>query len=466
MTPPYQASRPSDVSPQLAALARGVHVLLAGGCAVAIVLVRLRQGGPMSPPQIAVFYGVPALASIFFVLASRAAPTVRVGAALMVAGLLAGLYAGEATVRVLPAQGQWEGVAAELGEADARTKLQVVRDLRAAGEPAFPEYSPWQLRGLRIPLGETALVPVAPTPSGATAVACIEGQGWIVYRSDQHGFRGPEQWADETFLALIGDSFVAGRCVGDDQTIPALLRGRWPSTRNLGVAGAGPLHELAVLREYGTVLEPDVVVWVYYEGNDLADLASELASPLMTRYLEPGFRVGLPERQPEMDQRLAAALDSVYSERIELEERNVAVNPPPPVPLPETVRGFLKLTRVRELVGFGLKIPRADPLGEFPEVIRHAHESVQGWGGQLVLAYLPAYRRFGSWMGDQDAGQREAFREMAEEFGLPLVDLVDVFEEHGDPRELWVHPRGHLNPAGYEVAAAAIARVVEGSVVR
>lgn len=48
-----------------------------------------------------------------------------------------------------------------------------------------------------------------------------------------------------------------------------------PRTLNLGMGGIGPLHELAILKEYGSVVRPKVVLWVYYEGNDLADLSHE-----------------------------------------------------------------------------------------------------------------------------------------------------------------------------------------------
>ena len=40
---------------------------------------------------------------------------------------------------------------------------------------------------------------------------------------------------------------------------------------NLGVGGFGPLLELAALTEYLTPLKPPVVLWVFFEGNDLTD---------------------------------------------------------------------------------------------------------------------------------------------------------------------------------------------------
>jgi len=38
----------------------------------------------------------------------------------------------------------------------------------------------------------------------------------------------------------------------------------------------GPLAELASLVEYGPLIKPKTVIWLYYEGNDPTDLGREL----------------------------------------------------------------------------------------------------------------------------------------------------------------------------------------------
>ena len=40
---------------------------------------------------------------------------------------------------------------------------------------------------------------------------------------------------------------------------------------NLGVAGYGTLQELKVLEKYALPLEPRLVAWFFFEGNDLDD---------------------------------------------------------------------------------------------------------------------------------------------------------------------------------------------------
>ena len=64
----------------------------------------------------------------------------------------------------------------------------------------------------------------------------------------------------------------------------ALIRDRHPGTVNLGIGGNGPLMMLAGLKEYLAALRPRVVLWFYFEGNDVTkDLFRERRSALLIR---------------------------------------------------------------------------------------------------------------------------------------------------------------------------------------
>jgi hypothetical protein len=69
---------------------------------------------------------------------------------------------------------------------------------------------------------------------------------------------------------LIGDSYVQGDYVSDDQTTASLLEQRLGRpVANLGVAGYGIAQELVVLRRDALRLAPRIVIWFLFEGNDL-----------------------------------------------------------------------------------------------------------------------------------------------------------------------------------------------------
>jgi GDSL-like Lipase/Acylhydrolase family len=93
----------------------------------------------------------------------------------------------------------------------------------------------------------------------------------ITFTYDRWGYRNPtdRQTAE---IALIGDSYVEGWYVSDEQTVARRLEARVERpVVNLGVAGYGTLQELIVLKRDALRFRPNVVVWFFFEGNDLYD---------------------------------------------------------------------------------------------------------------------------------------------------------------------------------------------------
>ena len=61
------------------------------------------------------------------------------------------------------------------------------------------------------------------------------------------------------------------------------------------------MFELATLEEYLQPLHPKIVLWFYYEGNDLIDLQKERKNKLLMRYLNGNFSQNLIALQSEID---------------------------------------------------------------------------------------------------------------------------------------------------------------------
>jgi lysophospholipase L1-like esterase len=91
----------------------------------------------------------------------------------------------------------------------------------------------------------------------------------ITITHDANGYRNVTHFT-QADIVLIGDSYVEGRYVSDDQTVASFLQERLGLTvANLGVAGYGAAQELIVLQRDGMRLKPEVVIWFFFEGNDL-----------------------------------------------------------------------------------------------------------------------------------------------------------------------------------------------------
>ena len=108
---------------------------------------------------------------------------------------------------------------------------------------------------------------------------------------------------------ITGDSFAQGACVNPGEEIAGQIRSLTEeSVINLGIGGNGLLSELAALQEYAESRKPKNVIWLYYEGNDIVDLAREKSAMLLMNYLQPKFSQNLLHRQTEIDIRLSKYL--------------------------------------------------------------------------------------------------------------------------------------------------------------
>jgi hypothetical protein len=89
---------------------------------------------------------------------------------------------------------------------------------------------------------------------------------------DSNGFRNDHD-IEQAPLVVIGDSFIEGVLVPQADLVSSRLsRLLGTEVANLGQSGYGPQQELATLRRYAVGLRPRVVLWFFFEGNDLLDV--------------------------------------------------------------------------------------------------------------------------------------------------------------------------------------------------
>jgi hypothetical protein len=97
----------------------------------------------------------------------------------------------------------------------------------------------------------------------------------ITVRYDALGFRA-EELARDWEIAVAGDSFVELGCLAHADLFTTLLASFCAvEVRNLGASNTGPWTHLHYLEAYGIVPGLRRVVIVFYEGNDLQDIAWE-----------------------------------------------------------------------------------------------------------------------------------------------------------------------------------------------
>jgi hypothetical protein len=433
----------------------------------------------------------PVVASLVFA-SLRLNAVARVGLAMFCLSTVASLYAAEVLLRLFPSllgialrpatttsvdgaseerKNEIRRLAEKFGvKFDTRDRIEVLIDAQTRGIDAVPAVypsallEPQQGGSLKsiIRIKGAEVLPLGGI-SNKTSVLCNETGDYIFYQSDEHGFHNPKGlWkSDRVDLTVLGDSFAHGFCVPSDKHFIAFIREHYPATLSLGLGGNGPLLELATLKEFLPSLRPKIILWVYFEKNDLIELRDETRAPLLLQYLKPDFRQGLISRQGEIDQALLAYVEKEKSRAVRrMHETNNRRQMTDYKKFAETA----KLSAVRSTLGLvsiqetqqkqGAGADQAAGMALFRAVLLQAKITAETWGGSLYFLYLPQWERYALPSVKQN---REQVLEIVANLKIPVIDLHGAFESHGHPLSLFPFRRsGHYNTDGNRLLAETV----------
>jgi hypothetical protein len=482
----------------LAKAARFANVSLAAG-AVLVLLVFLRflyqglSGGRQfnTPFDLVLYYGLP-IGVAALLSASLRLNTIKKLELLMVCtALTVSMYAVELSFQfgfgslgsakpmmgVLQYAADKKEFASKLTkkfgtQIDIRSSSEVLGDLRKSGVNAIPIVTPSNHLFMNQPDGSIKsaiyidgreVVPLA-SVSNIVTLLCNEDGRWIYYKSDSHGFNNPdERWhSARVDIVALGDSFTHGYCVPPEANFIARIRQHYPTTLNLGIAGDGPLLMLAKMKEYVPALHPKIVLWFYYEGNDLTDLQKERKNALLTRYLEDGFTQKDLARQNEVDRAIKSQLPRLKATEEENRRRRASIL--------DYLREFIKLPLLRGKLGLVGGVDRDQILAGkdletanmdvFRDILVRAKAQADAVDTQLYFVYLPEWARYTklrTWGGEK----RDDVLKLVRGLGIPIIDIDPVFQANGDPLSLFpFRAVGHYIETGHRLVAEEVLRMI------
>ncbi len=105
-------------------------------------------------------------------------------------------------------------------------------------------------------------------------------------------------------IAVLGDSYVEGMMVADDQVMTRKMEaelGPKFEVMNFGVAGYGSLQEKIVYEKRVRAFKPDLVVVGFLSGNDMRDNSKELSTLYSGAVPEAPFLVRQPDGSWKLD---------------------------------------------------------------------------------------------------------------------------------------------------------------------
>lgn len=258
---------------------------------------------------------------------------------------------------------------------------------------------------------------------------------------DSLGFRGNIELprtkaAGEIRVVLLGDSFVYGDFVDDDQTLPAQLERRLQvrCNRELRVINAGlggsSIETASAMVDRVLPLGVDVAVLTFSE-NDVTDLADPIWDQLASnRAAKSHFPLSI--LYPLI--RKSATWNLVLS-----------------------AQGKLRNWRTAGVVTPALATKATDPDSVLSSLRREYRDRLLQLRDRLAQAGVPfLFAIFPSHLSVYGLGTGEQLRwveQMAKEAGIRTVDLTPALRQDGRPMEvLYLLPYdGHPSPTGYEV---------------
>jgi hypothetical protein len=150
--------------------------------------------------------------------------------------------------------------------------------------PLYYEFYPW----LEI-AKKYNLFPLGAQPKTNIAY-CDEGDGLKKYFTDRFGYRNNDElWKNEKNIKaiIIGDSFVQGACVDDDQTISSnlmMLSKNNNKVLNLGQGGHGPMHYASTIKIFLSELKTENLIIVFYANDNLNEKNSITEKIFFSKY--------------------------------------------------------------------------------------------------------------------------------------------------------------------------------------
>lgn len=328
---------------------------------------------------------------------------------------------------------------------DTRSLKAVVDDLRSQGIEAYPVLHPFWL------LEEDSERKFLPLGGLSKKVMVLDNETgtFETFKTDEHGFHNPQgSWKEgETDILILGDSFAMGACVSSGADIRSQLASYGKKVITLGMNGNEPLLMLAGLREYGKHLKPDIVLWLYYELNDLSELSKSKEISILREYLKDGFTQNLLQRQNEIDQEYLAFYEQLLKEKDRKQSTTAKLS--------RYLFRFITLSDTRKKMRLFFDSDQAE-LPLFETILGKAKDLTASWGGKLYFVYLPAYYRYSLHQDDRFALRNQVI-EIVKKLDIPLIDFDRTLKEQQDPLALFpfrVH--GHYTEAGYGLLAAAI----------
>ena len=334
--------------------------------------------------------------------------------------------------------------------------------------PSLSIYSP-PIHSLRIDKFINEKIYPLSGKSFSKTLICNEIGDYVFIDSDRYGFNNKDSnWNNNVDVLLVGDSYAFGECVQFKYSIANNLIKSNYSSISLGYGSNGPLATLGTIREYGSIIKPKKVFWIFFSGNDLEDLDREKKIKILNKYLNFNFSQNLINKQKN--------IDKIYSEYFDQEYRRLKNSWPYKFSLikifnlsilKEFINNYFLITKIK----ISEKNDKKDVIDiinnydyeVFSKIINLAKKEVESWGGDLIFLYVPSPINFQNGVLDfENEYLKNKIFKLIKEKNLHFIDIGEkIMNSKLTSNEIYALGYGHFTKKGYKIVSTEIIEHLE-----
>ena len=280
------------------------------------------------------------------------------------------------------------------------------------------------------------------------------------FTTDEHGFRNASPWPEKADIVVVGDSMGFSFGVGDEAAWTSLVQEALPEITllNLSVIGTGPQQYLEVLQRHGYALEPDLVLFTLFPGNDLSD--AEAFDEWRRSGTERGLREWRAVGDGEQPQRTLVdrVVEASYVLAVVRDVRRNLASPFASETMAVDDGSRLRLAPTAYVQQALMAEPDHPAFGLVMEVIGEAREQALAQGSRFVVLLVPTKEEvYLHLLGRSYPPLVATFAAALDERGIDRLDLsLALRDAAGDGALLYFEVDGHPNERGYTVIADAV----------
>ena len=306
----------------------------------------------------------------------------------------------------------------------------------------------------------------------------------VIGNHDKEGFRIGTTLPGPVDIVIHGDSFMECGDTDGDTFSEHLKRISGKTTANYGISNWGPPQSLRAFQEFGKKRKPKIVLFSFFEGNDIDDIRA------FQTWLNGGQYYDYPNLNQPLSVRFSRFLREIRDYSLKQFKNHVRI------PIAKWRGRYIDGARHvgthfkiqdREfwdiVAWFGDNRPYQEQLqmsewNELKRILLEFQREAKEIGAQFVIMYIPtkgnifapySTKKSGpTWQTRRKkilAGRHNtelAMRSILKNTGIPLISLTKLFEKHApdEPYIFW-HFDGHWSSYGRQISARYVAQELE-----